>query len=158
MKKQTIKLMSLLLAAITLLSVLPFRTNLFLPAAQAAETEEHVHTPGEPVYEGTQATCTKFGDGRKKVYCTECGELISDDWYVDLPTGHQSGKGILQPQYYRAADGTYYMECVKCGEIYNQTDTLPDDYCKYCLSKHYTKLPQFIHNILYFLKNMFGKG
>ena len=160
MKKTTKRLFALLLTAITLLAALPFGADLFLfPAAQAEETTEHIHTPGERVYEEKSApTCTSFGHGDYVVYCTECGKELSRESSLRFPTGHQSGPNVFQSQYTKAEDGTYYMVCVKCGAIYNETDTLPEDYCKYCLSKHYLKFPQIIHNILYFFKNLFGRG
>ena len=157
MKKTAKRLFALLLTAITLLCMLPFGAGtLLFPAAQAEETAEHVHTPGERVYEEkSAATCTSFGHGDYVVYCTECGKELSRESSLRFPTGHQSGPNILQDKYTKAADGTYYMECVKCGEIYNRTDTLPEDYCPYCLSKHYLKLPQMIHSILYFIQSFF---
>ncbi len=155
MKKQTIKLMALLLAAVALITVLPFEADLFV--AYAAEETEHVHTPGEKVYEGSHATCTEIGSGYWVVYCTECGKQLSKDWTMDLPRGHRTGNTIFNT-YTKADDGTYYMVCSECGAIFNETDTLPDDYCKYCLSKHVLKLPQVIHNIFYFFQNLFGKA
>lgn len=101
-----------------------------------------VHTPGEAVDTVlTPATCSETGRKHISVSCTVCGTTLWET-EVDIPTiSHKDANGD--------------QRCDVCGSKIEQR-------CKYCGQVHEDtglgRLIKFMHSIIYFFRNMFGKA
>ena len=61
------------------------------------DDKEHTHTPGEPTQEDVnEATCTVEGSYTEKIYCTDCGELISSEEKPIEKAAHAFSGGVCE--------------------------------------------------------------
>lgn len=82
----------------------------------------HEHILGEEIISNKiESTCTKEGSYTASIYCTECGELISQTIVSVEPIGHKESESQIveriEPTCYK--DGYYIEEryCIYCDEI-----------------------------------------
>ena len=149
--------------------------------APIAPTGEH--TAGEPVETVlTSPDCLNEGEKKITVTCSVCGEVLSENTAEIPAVGHTLSSPvetvIQTPSCTKTGEKTVATTCTACGEEFVSQVSIPKlphtdadkdgscdvcgaAVCRYCGKTHSGPiggLTQFFHNLIYFFKNLFGKG